>query len=133
MSWAFLPRWTACGGPQCVDSVNSDYENQQERPSYTVVNVMLDFQITVSSVLTLRGFNLFEEVYGQTRKAICGGWGSPRPSSSTAISPSDPAGQSASSLSIRWKKAPLTLSRRAPLSSTGPPAELTIVASGASG
>ncbi|XSG82164.1 MAG: TonB-dependent receptor [Methyloligella sp. ZOD6] len=66
VSWAFAPRWTARGGLQYVGSVYSDYANQYERPSFTVVNAMLDFQVTESSVLSLRGFNLFDEVYAQT-------------------------------------------------------------------
>lgn len=66
LSWGFLPRWTARGGLQYVGSVFSDYANKYERPSYTVVNAMLDFQVTENSVLSLRGFNLFDEVYAQT-------------------------------------------------------------------
>jgi iron complex outermembrane receptor protein len=63
LSWAFLPDWEARVGVQWVGSVYSDNENALKRPDFTVVNLGLDYHVDDKSTITLRGFNVFDEVY----------------------------------------------------------------------
>lgn len=67
-SWAFLPGWEARAGVQYVGKTYADAANTSVRPSYTVVNAGLDYRPTDNSKLSLRAFNLFDEVY-----AVAGG------------------------------------------------------------
>ncbi|WP_133768494.1 TonB-dependent receptor [Enterovirga rhinocerotis] len=63
VSWAFAPRWEARAGLQYVGATFSDPGNQYKRPSYTLVNASLDYRVTDNSRLSLRGYNLTDEVY----------------------------------------------------------------------
>lgn len=68
LSWAFLPDWEARAGVQYVGKTYADSANTTVRPSYTVVNAGLDFRPTGTTRISLRGINLFDEVY-----AVSGG------------------------------------------------------------
>lgn len=65
LSWTFLPDWEARVGVQWVGSVYGDDANSKEskRPDFTVVNLGLDYHVDDRSTITLRGFNIFDEVY----------------------------------------------------------------------
>lgn len=63
LTWAFLPDWEARIGAQWVGSVYSDDDNLVERPDFTVVNLGLDYHVDDTSTITLRGYNVFDEVY----------------------------------------------------------------------
>lgn len=66
LSWAFLPDWEARAGVQYVGKTYADAANTSVRPSYTVVNAGLDFRPTETTRISLRGINLFDEVYAVT-------------------------------------------------------------------
>ena len=63
LSWAFLPDWEARVGVQWVGSVYGNDSNTYKRPDFTVVNLGLDYHMDDRSTITLRGFNVFDEVY----------------------------------------------------------------------
>ena len=63
LTWAFLPAWEARIGLNWVGTTFSDDINLMKRPDFTVVNLGLDHKLTETSVLSLRGFNVFDEVY----------------------------------------------------------------------
>jgi iron complex outermembrane receptor protein len=63
LSWAFWPRWEARVGLQYVGPVFNDFANSSKRPAYTLVNAGLDYRVTDNSRLSLRGYNLTDEVY----------------------------------------------------------------------
>lgn len=63
LSWAFLPDWEARVGVQWVGAIYSDDANTYKRPDYTVVNLGLDYHVDDKSTVSLRGFNVFDEVY----------------------------------------------------------------------
>lgn len=63
LTWAFLPDWEARVGAQWVGSIYSDDANLVERPNFTVVNLGLDYHATEKSAVSLRVFNVFDEVY----------------------------------------------------------------------
>ncbi|BAI71119.1 iron complex outermembrane recepter protein [Azospirillum sp. B510] len=74
-SWAFLPDWEVRAGVQYVGQTYADAANSGVRPSYTVVNAGLDYRPTDTSTLSLRAFNLFDEVYavaGNTTSWVLG-------------------------------------------------------------
>lgn len=62
-SWAFLPGWEARAGVQYIGKTYADVANTVTRPAYTVVNAGLDYRPTDNTKLSLRAFNLFDEVY----------------------------------------------------------------------
>lgn len=66
LSYRFLPRWEARAGVQYVGERFSDTANERELPDYAVVNAGLDFDVTHDSTLSLRGYNVFDEVYPVT-------------------------------------------------------------------
>ena len=61
--WAFLPDWEARVGVQWVGGIYSNDANTIKRPNFTVVNLGLDYHVDDRSTITLRGFNVFDEVY----------------------------------------------------------------------
>ncbi len=63
LSWAFLPRWEARVGLQWIGEIYNDDAETSKRPASTVVNLGLDYDVTDKSTITLRGFNVFDEVY----------------------------------------------------------------------
>jgi iron complex outermembrane receptor protein len=63
LSWAFLPDWEARVGVQWVGQVYANDANTEKRPDFTVVNLGLDYQVDDKSTISLRGFNVFDEVY----------------------------------------------------------------------
>lgn len=69
VKWAFMPRWEAIGGVRWVGKTFNDAANSNSRPDYFVVNAGLDYAVTDDSTLSLRGFNLFDEVYGTSGNA----------------------------------------------------------------
>ena len=62
-NWAFLPGWEARAGLQYVGRTYANAANTSVRPAYTVVNAGLDYRPTDNTKLSLRAFNLFDEVY----------------------------------------------------------------------
>ena len=63
VSWAFWPRWEARVGVQYVGATFSDAANTLKRPAYTILNASLDYRVTDNSKLSIRGYNLTDEVY----------------------------------------------------------------------
>lgn len=63
LTWAFMPRWEARAGVQWVGSMYSDDANKLKRPDYTVVNLGLDYDVTDKSKVSLRVYNVFDEMY----------------------------------------------------------------------
>lgn len=63
LTWVFLPDWEARAGVQWVGSIYADSANTYKRPDFTVVNLGLDYHVDDRSTVSLRGFNVFDEVY----------------------------------------------------------------------
>jgi iron complex outermembrane recepter protein len=72
LNYAFAPAWEARVGLQYVGETFSDFGNQARRPAYTLVNAGLDYQVTPASRLSLRAYNLFDEVYAISGNAVNG-------------------------------------------------------------
>lgn len=66
LMYKFAPRWEARAGVQYVGERFSDTANEKELPDYAVVNAGLDYNVTDNSKLSLRGYNVFDEVYAVT-------------------------------------------------------------------
>lgn len=67
VSWAFAPRWEARVGVQQVGAMVSDFANAVRRPDYTLLNTSLDYRPEPNSRLSLRLYNLTDEVYAAAR------------------------------------------------------------------
>jgi iron complex outermembrane receptor protein len=63
LAYKFAPRWEARAGIQYVDERFSDTANLRVLPDYTIVNAGLDYAVTSNSKLSLRGYNVLDEVY----------------------------------------------------------------------
>lgn len=63
LKWAFMPRWEAYAGVRWVGKTYNDSANLSSRPDYWVVNAGLSYAVTANSTLSLRGYNLFDEIY----------------------------------------------------------------------
>lgn len=63
LTWAFLPRWEAYAGVQWIGSIYNDNANTVKRPSSTVVNMGLSYDVDERSEIALRVFNVFDEKY----------------------------------------------------------------------
>ncbi|KMO43393.1 TonB-dependent receptor [Methylobacterium tarhaniae] len=63
LAYAFAPGWVARLGVNDVGPVFSDFANTFRRPSYTLLNATLDWQVTPTSRLSLRGYNLTDRLY----------------------------------------------------------------------
>ncbi|TGE02536.1 TonB-dependent receptor [Methylobacterium nonmethylotrophicum] len=63
LSFAFAPGWVARLGVNDVGPVFSDFANAVRRPGYTLLNATLDWQVTPTSRLSLRGTNLTDQLY----------------------------------------------------------------------
>ncbi len=63
LSWAFMPQWEAHVGVQWVGTTYNDDANLVKRPTYTVVNLGLDYEVTEKSEISVWLFNAFDEVY----------------------------------------------------------------------
>ena len=75
LSYAFAPGWVARLGVNDVGPVFSDFANTVKRPAYTLVNATLDWQVTPTSRLSLRGYNLTDQIYavsGNTNSWLLG-------------------------------------------------------------
>ena len=66
VTYAFAPRWLARGGVQYVGERFADQGNEVAIDAYTLLNAGIDYQVTDNSTLSLRGYNLTDEVYGVT-------------------------------------------------------------------
>ncbi|CBS89737.1 TonB-dependent receptor [Azospirillum lipoferum] len=77
-NWAFLPDWEVRAGLQYVGKTYADAANSSVRPAYTVVNAGLDYRPTGNTKLSLRAFNLFDEVYAVAGSANSWVLGRPR-------------------------------------------------------
>jgi iron complex outermembrane receptor protein len=69
LKWGFAPRWEAIAGVRWVGETFNDFANLNSRPDYFVVNAGLDYAVTDNSTLSLRGFNLLDEVYATSGSA----------------------------------------------------------------
>ncbi|WP_072394816.1 TonB-dependent receptor [Hyphomicrobium sp. CS1GBMeth3] len=63
LTWQFMPRWEAYAGVQWIGSVYNDVANTLKRPSATIVNAGLSYDVDDRSEIALRVFNVFDEVY----------------------------------------------------------------------
>ncbi|WP_420847333.1 TonB-dependent receptor [Methylobacterium organophilum] len=72
LNWAFAPGWEARLGVQYVGRTFSDFGNTAPRPAYALLNAGLDHQVTPNSVLSLRAYNLLDEVYAIAGNAVDG-------------------------------------------------------------
>lgn len=63
LSWAFMPQWEGHVGVQWVGTMYNDDANLVKRPTYTVVNLGLDYEITEKNEVSFWLFNAFDEVY----------------------------------------------------------------------
>ncbi len=63
LTWEPSRDWAARIGLQNIGQVYSDFGNTARRPAYTLVNLVLDRQVTADSRLSLRVYNLFDKVY----------------------------------------------------------------------
>ncbi len=63
LTWAFMPRWEAYAGLQWIGSIYNDDANTVKRPSSTVVNMGISYDIDDKSEIALRVFNVFDEKY----------------------------------------------------------------------
>lgn len=66
INYAFAPQWEALVGVQYVGERFGNDSNTLKLDDYTVVNAGLDYHITDNSTLSLRGYNVFDEVYAVT-------------------------------------------------------------------
>lgn len=66
VSYRVLPRWTVRGGVQYVGERFADQANELSLGDYTLLNAGLDYQVTDNSTLSLRGYNLTDEIYAVT-------------------------------------------------------------------
>lgn len=78
LAWAFAPQWEARLGLQYVGRTFGDHANLAERPAYAVVNAGLDLKLSGSAKLSLRAYNLLDEVYAVTGTATSWVLGRPR-------------------------------------------------------
>ncbi|GJD50178.1 Metal-pseudopaline receptor CntO [Methylobacterium crusticola] len=75
LSYAFAPGWVARVGVNDVGPIFSDFANTVRRPGYTLLNASLDWQVTPTSRLSLRGYNLTDALYavsGNTNSWLLG-------------------------------------------------------------
>ncbi|OAS27755.1 TonB-dependent receptor [Methylobacterium platani] len=75
LAYAFAPGWVARLGVNDVGPVFSDFANTFRRPAYTLLNATLDWQVTPTSRLSLRGYNLTDQLYavsGNTNSWLLG-------------------------------------------------------------
>ncbi|MBE7198444.1 MAG: TonB-dependent siderophore receptor [Parafilimonas terrae] len=72
LTWEPTRDWAARIGLQNVGEVYSDFGNTARRPAYTLVNLVLDRQVTADSRLSLRVYNLFDKVYAISGNAVNG-------------------------------------------------------------
>jgi iron complex outermembrane receptor protein len=66
LTWEFASRWQARAGLRYVGETFSDNANTFEVPDYTVVDAGVSFAASESVRVSLRGYNLFDEVYATT-------------------------------------------------------------------
>lgn len=66
VSWNFQPGWTAMGGIQYVGKRYADNANTIELPSYTSTDLALRWQVDKQTVITARGYNVFDKAYFTT-------------------------------------------------------------------
>jgi len=81
LKWNFAPRWDVYGGVRWVGQTFNDQANLSARPDYWLFNAGIDYAVTDNSVLSIRGFNLTDELYatsagtnsdGSTRSWVLG-------------------------------------------------------------
>ncbi|GJE55317.1 MULTISPECIES: TonB-dependent receptor [Methylobacterium] len=72
LNWAFAPRWEARLGVQYVGETFNDFGNTAPRPAYALLNAGLDYQVTATSRLSLRGYNLTDEIFAISGNAVNG-------------------------------------------------------------
>ncbi|MGJ5179762.1 TonB-dependent receptor [Bradyrhizobium oligotrophicum] len=62
-TWAFAPNWSANAGVQIVGRTYADNANTLARPAYTVVNAGVQWKPDRNTTVSLRVYNLFDEIY----------------------------------------------------------------------
>jgi iron complex outermembrane receptor protein len=62
-TWAFAPNWSANAGVQIVGKTYADNANTMTRPAYNIVNASVQWKPDLNTTVSLRVYNLFDEVY----------------------------------------------------------------------
>jgi iron complex outermembrane recepter protein len=65
-TWHFAPGWHVQAGARYVGKTYSDNANTFEIPDYTVVDASVGWTFSQNVLVSLRGYNLFDEVYATT-------------------------------------------------------------------
>ncbi|MBA2125443.1 TonB-dependent siderophore receptor [Hyphomicrobium methylovorum] len=63
LKWNFAPRWDLIGGVRWVGTTYNDQANRSSRPDYVLFNAGIDYAVTENSTLSVRGYNLTDEIY----------------------------------------------------------------------
>jgi iron complex outermembrane receptor protein len=63
VTWAFAPNWSANAGVQIVGETFADNANTMKRSAYNVVNAGLQWKPDLNTTVSLRVYNLLDEVY----------------------------------------------------------------------
>jgi len=63
LTWKFAPDWLVTGGVQIVGDTWADNADTVKRPSYSVVNMGLQWKPYENTTLSVRVYNLFDTVY----------------------------------------------------------------------
>lgn len=67
-TWAFASNWSANAGIQIVGKAYADAANTLARPAYNVINAGVQWKPDVNTTVSMRVYNLFDEIY-----AVAGG------------------------------------------------------------
>jgi iron complex outermembrane recepter protein len=63
LTWKFAPDWLMTGGVQIVGDTWADNADTVKRPSYSVVNMGLQWKPYENTTISVRVYNLFDTVY----------------------------------------------------------------------
>jgi iron complex outermembrane receptor protein len=62
-TWAFASNWSANAGIQIVGKAYADAANTLARPAYNVINAGVQWKPDVNTTVSMRVYNLFDEIY----------------------------------------------------------------------
>jgi iron complex outermembrane recepter protein len=65
-TWRFASRWSALASVHYVGERNADTANTLKMPSYATTDLAVSWDLAPATVLTARGFNIFDKRYAQT-------------------------------------------------------------------
>jgi len=69
VNWDFAQDWSARAGIQAVGKRYGDMTNTAVQPAYAVLNAMVDWKITPQATLSVRGYNLTDQIYAVSGNA----------------------------------------------------------------